>query len=166
MCQHQCLDNVGIQNHMVKLYSSYCVKSFFPAESFIIIIHHLWLQVNRVDLLQFALFHYNVYVFISSQYWFTISAFNATFSNSELKKYHICATENLPSNQIILIKWKTYPSFLYGFRFLMDSLIKVCWCRPPQDIDYISADIKRVRDSTLHSMWVEERNSSIRQRGE
>lgn len=37
----------------------------------------------------------------------------------------------------------------------------VCWCSPLQAIDNISADIKRMRDLTLHSVWVETGKSKV-----
>ena len=73
--------------------------------------------------------------------------------------------KNLPSHQITH-QMKNITILSLQSWFLPNALIKVCWCRPPQAIDYVSADIKRVRDSTLHSMWVAERNSSIRRTGE
>ncbi len=107
-------------------------------------------------------------IFISVHDWFLnilisilVFYFSLSHHTTQILNWQ-SATESFPHNQIALIKWIT--SILS--RILPDALIKVCWCGPPQDIDYISADVKRVRDSTLHSMWAEEWNSSIRQRGE
>lgn len=107
----------------------------------------------------------NIFISIFTYCFSSLFTFTPQSQNSELTKRHIRSTEKLPSHQITC-QMKNITILSSQSWFLPNALIKVCWCRPPRAIDYVSADIKRVRDSTLHSMWVAERNSSIRRRGE